>query len=564
MFSSQVFESALSITMFVLRILVPLLSPVVLVRCFVSLKRGRRKEEPVVLLEDLASGLSIPVLYWENSIGRSKSCDIILPDSTCSRDHAVLYRRSSGWIITDTNSKAGTYVNDKKIKEATQIVPGDVITMGTSRFALRRVSEGTVIQTKKKIKQPKISNKKAPSPAGLLGLTNVIHLLLTVQCCFVGGEFSAMPFIPFALLLAMSWGLYLISRKLLGRVSFEIETFGFLLSGVGIMLLCAEDFSLIYVQMGSMLLGLCLFGFLIWFMGDLKRVMKARLWIAIAAIVLFAVNLVIGTEANGSKNWINLGPISIQPSEFIKIAFIFVGASTLDKLQTAKNLWGFLGFTAVCLGALMLMKDFGTACIFFITFIIIAFMRSGSIRTILLTVSGSALGVFLILRFKPYIAERFKAWRHVWEYADTTGYQQTKVLMYAASGGLFGVGLGNGYLKDIFAGDSDLVFGMLCEELGLVMGVIVVVAIAMLILFARNDATRSRSTFYSISACAAAGLLLFQTCLNIFGATDVLPLTGVTLPFISLGGSSMMSVWGLLAFIKASDERTYAVRRKSK
>ena len=105
---------------------------------------------------------------------------------------------------------------------------------------------------------------------------------------------------------------------------------------------------------------------------------------------------------------------------------------------------------------------------------------------------------------------------------------------------------------------------MLCEEMGLVMGVSVVVAIAMLILFARNDATRSRSTFYSISACAAAGLLLFQTCLNVFGATDVLPLSGVSLPFISLGGSSMMAVWGLLAFIKASDERTYAVRRKGK
>ena len=94
-----------------------------------------------------------------------------------------------------------------------------------------------------------------------------------------------MPFIPFALLLAMSWGLYLISRKLLGRVSFEIETFGFLLSGVGIMLLCAEDFSLIYVQMGSMLLGLCLFGFLIWFMGDLNVLLcKTRYVIAIAAI----------------------------------------------------------------------------------------------------------------------------------------------------------------------------------------------------------------------------------------------------------------------------------------
>ncbi|MFR1213466.1 MAG: FtsW/RodA/SpoVE family cell cycle protein [Acutalibacteraceae bacterium] len=74
-------------------------------------------------------------------------------------------------------------------------------------------------------------------------------------------------------------------------------------------------------------------------------------------------------------------------------------------------------------------------------------MRSGSIRTILLTVSVPRSVYSLILRFKPYIAERFKAWRHVWEYADTTGYQQTKVAMYAASGGLFGVGLGNGYLK---------------------------------------------------------------------------------------------------------------------
>lgn len=562
MFSSQVFENALSISMFVLRICVPLLSVVVLTRCFVSLKRGRRCEEPVVLLEDLASSLSIPVLYWENSIGRSKSCDIVLPDSTCSRDHAVLYRRASGWFITDTGSKAGTFVNDEQIQTAVQIIPGDVISIGSSRLALRRVSEGIVIPQKKHPK--KISNKKAPSPAGLLTLTNVIHLLLAVQCCFAKDTFDPLPLLPFAALLAMSWGMYLISRKMLGRVSFEIETFGFLLSGIGILLLCAEEFSHIYVQLGSMLLGLCLFGLLIWFMGNLKRVMRARLWIALAAILLFAVNLVFGSEANGSKNWINLGIISIQPSEFIKIAFIFVGASTLDKLQTARNLGGFLGFTALCLGALMLMKDFGTACIFFVTFIIIAFMRSGSIRTILLVISGSALGGFLILRFKPYIAERFKTWRHVWEYADSTGWQQANVLMYAASGGLFGVGLGRGYLKNTFAGDSDLVFGMLCEELGLIMGIVTIAAIAMLILSARNDATRSRSTFYSISACAAAGLLLFQACLNVFGATDVLPLTGVTLPFISLGGSSMVSVWGLLAFIKASDERTYAVRRKVK
>ena len=104
---------------------------------------------------------------------------------------------------------------------------------------------------------------------------------------------------------------------------------------------------------------------------------------------------------------------------------------------------------------------------------------------------------------------------------------------------------------------------MLCEELGLALALLIVLTIAFLMFYARSDATRSRSTFYSISACAAGGMLLFQTCLNVFGATDVLPLTGVTLPLVSLGGSSVMAVWGLLAFIKASDERTYAARRKS-
>ena len=83
-------------------------------------------------------------------------------------------------------------------------------------------------------------------------------------------------------------------------------------------------------------------------------------------------------------------------------------------------------------------------------------------------------------------------------------------------------------------------------------------------LYARGVATRARSTFYSISACSAAGLLVFQAALNIFGVTDILPLTGVTLPFVSYGGSSLAACWGLLAFIKAADERTYSRHRPKK
>ena len=184
-------------------------------------------------------------------------------------------------------------------------------------------------------------------------------------------------------------------------------------------------------------------------------------------------------------------------------------------------------------------------------------MRSGSFKTIIFAVTAAVLGVVVILTIKPYIANRFMAWGHVWEYADSLGYQQVNSFIYSASGGLFGTGLSNGNLQYLFASENDLVFGLVSEEMGLISALFFAAVIGGFMIYAKGVSTRSRSTFYSISACTAGGLLVFQSMLNIFGVTDILPLTGVTLPFISYGGSSMISCWGLLAFIKAADERTY-------
>lgn len=230
-------------------------------------------------------------------------------------------------------------------------------------------------------------------------------------------------------------------------------------------------------------------------------------------------------------------------------------------MQTKKNLIEFIVFSAVCVGGLALMGDFGTALIFFMTFLLIAFMRSGDFKTVILALSAAVFGGTIALKFKPYIANRFAIWGHAMEHPQDDGFQMARVLTYVASGGLFGVGVGNGCLKYVFASESDLVFGILAEEMGIIVALVVAVSIALLIIYARSVTTRSRSTFYSITACCAAGLLVVQMSLNIFGATDLLPLTGVTLPFISAGGSSMISCWGLIAFIKAADERTYAYKR---
>jgi cell division protein FtsW (lipid II flippase) len=211
------------------------------------------------------------------------------------------------------------------------------------------------------------------------------------------------------------------------------------------------------------------------------------------------------------------------------------------------------------------MSDFGTASIFFVTFLVIAYLRSGDFATLALICGGAVFGAGIILKFKPYILSRFASWGHAWEAASTTGYQQTRTMSAAASGGLFGMGAGNGWLHRVPAADTDLVFGMLCEEWGLLIAVLAVASIITLAVFAVRMCRVGRSSFYIIAACAAGSLLVFQTCLNVFGSVDLLPLTGVTFPFVSNGGSAMMSAWGLLAFLKATDTRenaSFAIQRK--
>lgn len=553
-FKSDVAPAALLI----IRIIVPLLAGYAAFRCYTSFKAGQRRRDPVVMLLDESSGARFPVLYWENSVGRSRSCDICLPVPEVSRDHAVFMRREEGWFVCDTGSKGGVLVNGRKISGPKLVRIGDSMTFGGVTLTLHNTS-GTP-EKKRRV----LLRGRAASPFLLMLVSSLAHILMAIEAAAAPEGFDPMLLLPEAGVLVLGWGLYAYSMIFQYRISFEIETIAYLLSGIGINLLAGTDSGAAYTQLAAMLIGMGMFCFLIWFMNDMDRVAKFRLPIGIGALCLFVINLVLGTTSFGSKNWIYIGPISIQPSEFIKIAFVFVGTSTLDRLQTKKNITEFLVFTGACIGFLFLMRDLGTALIFFATFLVIAFMRSGSVRTIILILAAAALGVFLILTFMPYVADRFSVWGHVWEHTQEDGMQQTRVMTYMASGGLFGMGLGRGYLKWIFAADSDLVFGLLCEEQGLLLGLIVVMSIAGFTLYARSDVTRSRSTFFSIAACAVAGLLLFQTCLNVFGVTDILPLTGVTLPFISAGGSSMASTWGLMAFLKASDERTYAVRRAGK
>ena len=369
--------------------------------------------------------------------------------------------------------------------------------------------------------------------------------------------FNSTLFAIFAGYILLEWAYFIIASIFCGQNNFELEIIGFLFSGIGLTNVATVDNDYALKQVVAIALGLILFIFMLAVMRRTDIVMKLRMPVAFAAVGLLVANLALAKYTNGALNWITIGGISIQPSEFVKLAFIFVGAASLDKLQSARSLTKYLIFSFGCVGALFLMKDFGTALIFFFTFIVIAFMRSGDVRTIALVCVAALLGAIMIVYFKPHVAARFKAYRHIWELINDEGMQQTRTLIYSASGGLFGLGIGKGMLRNVVFASTDLAFGMICEEWGMIVGLTIVITYAFILLYAIKVARNTRSAFYAITACAAAGLLLFQTSLNIFGVTDILPFTGVTLPFISRGGSSVISSWGMLALIKSADIRTY-------
>ena len=352
--------------------------------------------------------------------------------------------------------------------------------------------------------------------------------------------------------IAAEWIYMLIGNLITDNDYFELEAIAFFLSGIGLTVCASFSESYALKQLIAIGLGLAVYLIMLILIKDVHVASFLRYPAAIGAVGVLAANLVLAETVNGTLNWIDLGFFSIQPSELVKIAFVLVGAVSLEKLLSMTSLTKYIIFSLGCVGALFLMKDFGTALIFFFTFILIAFMRSGNIRTIVLICAVALMGAMLIIYFKPYVANRFAAYRHVWDYIDTTGYQQARVLIYSASGGLFGLGIGEGHLRDIYAASTDLVFGLICEEMGLILGIAVLLSFAGIAFFAIKSAKSSASTFYAIAAVAAAGMMLFQLSLNVFGITDLLPLTGVTLPFVSRGGSSMLCSWGLLAYIRAA------------
>ncbi len=497
----------------------------------------------------------IPLTHWENVIGRAKSSDVVLDVVSVSRNHGLLMRQQDGtWEYRDIGSKGGSKLNGTVIRRKTKVSAGDVITIGGLDCRLIPAS----LQEKLQNLEKREVGKSLLSPWTSLIILTIIQVLMSVQFIIAGGSETLITIpMTFGCFTILMWA-YCIFLRSMKNTAFEVEVIAFFLCTLNLAVVSTSAPEEIGKQFMAIVMGLGLYTGMCWFLRDLDRALKIRVYLVGISIVLLIINLVFGTLAYGATNWVSIGGITIQPSELVKIAFIFVGSAAMDELYQKKNLTIFLGFSLFCFGALAIMGDFGTALIFFVTFLVISFLRSGEFSKLFLMIGTAAIGGLLVLRFRPYVADRFLTWGNAWSVPDAGGYQQTRTMTATASGGLPGIGGGEGWLHNIAAADTDLVFGIISEEWGLIVGLMAITCIISLALFAFKSIQVGRSSFFTIAACGTTTLLIFQTTLNVFGALDILPLTGVTFPFVSNGGTSMLASWGLLAFIKAADTRASA------
>lgn len=535
----------------ILSYILPLLAIIVLARCMRSMLSGKTRNETWGYLH--ADSKAVAIKHWENLIGRSKSADIKLKSEQISRVHAVLIRSDKGiWRIFDIFSKGGVTVNGKRVRPTGTVVNDNDI-LGFSKINLRFRTVTEEQKTENEARRQSFWQNVHPAVT-LMYLSIMQVVILLEHCASAADEHVPGIALAFILLILLEWFCYFAMRSI-RRTGFEVELLAFFLTTLGLSVIASSVPDEMFSQIIEIFVGVVCFFLMGWWLRDLDRTKTLRLPVALIALALLCATLLFGDGKYGAKLWFSVGGISVQPAEFVKVAFIYVGAETLERLFRTRNLFIFIAFSAMCVILLALMNDFGTALIFFATFLVISFMRSGSIATVALAVAGAAMAGFLMFTIKPHIKQRFSIWGHVWEDVFDRGYQQTHALAAGASGGLFGKGAGNGWLKDGFAANADTVFGMLCEELGLLVAICAVLAILALAFFAVRNSANGRSAYYSIAACATASMFMVQMALNVFGSVDILPFTGVTFPFVSRGGTSLLSCWMLLAFIKAGDTR---------
>ncbi|MCH5252355.1 MAG: FtsW/RodA/SpoVE family cell cycle protein [Lachnospiraceae bacterium] len=271
---------------------------------------------------------------------------------------------------------------------------------------------------------------------------------------------------------------------------------------------------------------------------------------ALVGILMLLLVFVVGVERYGARNWISIGGFAMQPSEFVKIIYVFFMAALLSKTTKFKHVVAITAVAAVHVIILVLERDLGGALIYFVTYLVVLYVATMKIGYLAAGLGAGTVASIIAYRLFYHVRTRVTAWRDPWGNIDDKGYQICQSLFAIGTGGLFGMGLGQGLPENVPVVESDFIFAAISEELGVIFAIcLILVYISSYIMFV-NIAMKMKKRFYKLTAFGLSVVFIFQVFLCIGGVTKFIPSTGVTLPLISYGGSSIMTTIVIFSIIQ--------------
>ena len=347
----------------------------------------------------------------------------------------------------------------------------------------------------------------------------------------------------------------------------------FVLSGIGITFvtrlapdLAISQLIILFVSVALMVATLAL-------VKNLDVVKRYKYTFGIIGIILLMLPMFIGTTISGSKLWIRIGGFTIQPGEFAKVFIVLFLAGYLAENRELLSISNrkILGFKVprlrlltplfavwgVCLLVVVFERDLGSAVLFYTIFLLMLYVATGRISYVIIGLLLLAVGAVGAYKFLSHVQVRFQVWLDPFKDAQGQGYQIVQSLYSLADGGLLGVGIGKGMANNIPVVESDFIFSAIGEEMGLLGGGAVLILFMLFAVRGLTTAARAKSDLAAFSATGLTAAISFQAFLIVGGVTRLIPLTGVTLPFMSQGGSSLLASFMIVALLmRAGDEAT--------
>lgn len=331
-----------------------------------------------------------------------------------------------------------------------------------------------------------------------------------------------------------------------------------MLVSIGIIMIYRINEGLGIKQLIWISMGIFLF-FLTYFI-----IRKIRIWenltyiYLIGAYILFIITFVFGDRKHGAINWVNIGQFSFQPSEIIKILLIFILSSYYSNKDRWKEIkyssYYLMGIIYSFIMLLFLQKDLGTAIVFYTIFVAIQFIYEDDRKLVLINIGLSIFFGILGYTLFDHVKIRFQSWLNPWKYIERQGYQITQSLFAIAEGGFFGKGLGLGHPDFIPVVYTDFIFSAICEEMGIFTGIGIIMLFMILVYRGFKIAIAQRNKFYRLLALGISILFGVQSFIILGGVIKMIPLTGLTLPFISYGGSSILTSFIALGILQICSE----------